>query len=471
MTRVARTAFSTIAAGLALCAGLCHAEAPAPREFAWRAPLTVPAGTAMARAEVPAQALLRLQSSDARDLRVFNAGGEAVPFALMEPVRATAAPPSEKTASYAALPLFSAAGGARQTQGSTEVRIGDATGRSVWVRMDGADVKGAPKLDSVLFATKDEKRLLSAIEVQATLPANTPVRMSVSSSADLAQWSTLSVRGRLYRFEGAGAPVNMTLQFERPLLLEGRYLRLDWSGQEGVSVSAVTGLVAPAAQPAVQVRGELPAPQAAGSGAVEITTGFATPLAGLALTTPKSNALLPVRILGRNEASLPWRQLGQTVVYRLGSPGSEAINPPVALHGASARWLRIESTTGSDLAAAQLQASAVFEPVRLVFVATGTPPFDLAAGRAATTNAALPLATIAGTLGTTRKIEDLPLATVGTSVVQAPAGASPLARWWPGGGEPGKATVLWAVLLVGVLLLAVVAWSLLRQLKAPPPQA
>ncbi len=470
MTHAARTTISALAAGLALCAGLCHAEGPAPREFAWRAPLTVPAGTALARAEVPAQALMRLQSSDARDLRVFNGAGEAVPFAFMEPPGAIAAPPAQKTTAYAALPLFSAAGGARQTQGSTEVRIGDGAGRSVWVRMDGTDVKGAPKLDSVLFATRDEQHLLSAIEVQATLPANTPVRMSVSSSADLAQWSTLPVRGRLYRFDGAGAPVNMMLQFDRPVQLQGRYLRLDWSGQEGVSVTAVTGLVAPVAQPAVRVRGELPAPQTAGSGAVEIATGFATPLAGLALTTPKNNALLPLRILGRNEASLPWRQLGQTVVYRLGTPGSEAINPPVALHGASARWLRIESTTGSDLAAAQLQAVAEFEPVRLVFVASGSAPFELVAGRANTPSAALPLPTIAGTLGT-GKVDDLPVATAGTPVIQSPADAGPLARLWPGGAGPGKTTVLWAVLLIGVLLLAAVAWSLLRQLKSGPPQA
>lgn len=470
MMHPTRTLVSLLGAGLALCAGLIHAQAAAPREFAWRAPLEVPAGAAMAKAEVPAQALLRLQSSDARDLRVFNGGGEAVPFALMEPVRAAPAPAPERTARFAALPLFSAAGSARPSTGAMEVRVGEAgSQRSVWVRMDGADVAGAPRLDSVLFATKDEKRVLSGIEVQVTLPDNTPVRMAASSSDDLAHWSPVPVRGRLYRFEGAGAPVNMTLEFERPVLLEGRYLRLDWTGQEGIAVTAITGLIAPPAQTAARARGDLPAPQSAGSGAVEIATGFATPLAGLALGTPRSNTLLPVRLLGRNEPSQPWRLLAQTVVYRLGTPGSEAVNPPVALHGASARWLRIESTSGSDLAAAQLQAAAEFQPVRLVFVASGSAPFELAAGRSNTAVAALPLATLAGTLGT-RKVDDLPVATVGTPVIQA-AAAGPLARFWPGGQGPGKTTVLWAVLLAGVLLLGAVAWSLLRQLKAPPPQA
>jgi hypothetical protein len=139
------------------------------------------------------------------------------------------------------------------------------------------------------------------------------------------------------------------------------------------------------------------------------------------------------------------------------------------LHGASARWLRLESTNGADLATAQLKASAQFQPVRLVFVASGSGPFELAAGRANTVAGALPLPTIAGTLGT-RKVEDLPAATVGTPVIQAPGEGGPLARLWPGGGGPGKTTVLWAVLLAGVLVLGVVAWSLLRQLKSTPPQ-
>jgi hypothetical protein len=43
-----------------------------------------------------------------------------------------------------------------------------------------------------------------------------------------------------------------------------------------------------------------------------------------------------------------------------------------------------------------------------------------------------------------------------------------LAAVWLG-VAPNKTIVLWGVLLAGVLLLAAVAWSLLRQLKTKPP--
>lgn len=448
------------------CGGMASADAPRAGDFTWRAPLQVPAGAALVRAELPPQALLHLQSGDGRDLRVFNAAGEAVPFAFLAPPDAGGPTPRARTATYPALPLHAAVDRAPAAPGSTEVRIADGAGqRSVWVRMDGGDLPGATRLDSVLIDTRAQQQALGAIEIQGTLPANAPVHLRAASSADLAQWTTLPLRGRLYRFEGDGAPSNMMLEFERPADLEGRFLRVDWSGQAGVTVTGVTGLVAPAAAAPARVRAELPPPRPAGS-SVEIATGFATPLSAVALQTPVPNTLWPVRVLARNEASLPWRQVGNTVVYRLANGAGDATNPPLHLSGVSARWLRVESTNGADLAQARLQASAQFQPVRLVFVASGAGPFELAAGRPAAPAAALPLATIAGTLGT-RKLDDLPLATVGTPVVR-PARPAAWAVLWPGGDPPGQTAVLWTVLVAGVLVLAGVAWSLLRQLKPPP---
>jgi hypothetical protein len=451
-----------LAAALALCAGIAFADSPGPRDFAWRAPIDLPSGAGIARIALPAGALMQLQSSDARDLRVFNGAGEPVAFAFMAPPGA-AQPARTKTHSYPALPLHSTASGGTRPKGSMQVHIDDASGgRSVWVQMDGAPAAGAPALNSVLFDTKAEQQPVTGLELQATLPANTPVWIAASTSPDLAQWTPLPVRGRVYRFEGEGAPVNLTLEFDRAVQLEKRYLRLDWNGQPGVAVQAVAGLVSTAAKALERPRAGLATPQSAGGNAIEIDTGFLTPIAALSLVTPQDNTLLPVRVLGRNDASQPWRLLGQTVVYRLSGGPQASSNAPLELHGASTRRLRIESSNGANLAAAQLGASAEFEPLQVAFVATGPAPFELAAGRADAKPLALPLATIASTLGTDRKPQDLPLATVGAGVVQ-PAETGFVSQLLP--GSPGKSTVLWAVLAAGVLLLGGVAWSLMRQLK------
>ncbi|AMO22395.1 hypothetical protein UC35_05130 [Ramlibacter tataouinensis] len=446
------------AALLALHAALAWAEGPPQDEFAWRAPLQAPAGASLVRVELPAQALARLQSVDARDVRVFNAAGEAVPYAWIQATPA-GKPPEEKTRSYPGLPLYATNPGTTASRGAVEVKVEGERGReSVWVRMQGEPAADARRLHSSLFAMGDERKPLSAIELQAQLPANTPVRVTASTSSDLASWTPAPVRGRLYRFEGEGAPSNLRLDFTRPITLENRYLRLDWQGQDGVSIAAAMGILA-AAVPPRRTRIELGAWRQTAPDTVEIATGFATPIAAIALSTPRDNTLVPVRVLGRSDDSQPWRQLGQTVVYRLVDQGETMTNPPLELQS-STPSLRIVAANGTALAPAQLQAFVEFTPRQLVFVASGSGPFVLAAGRERTAAAALGAATITGMLGE-RKAEDLPLAQPGAAVEARPS------RWaalWP--GAPGTPAVLWAVLGLGVLLLAAVAWTLLRQMNA-----
>jgi hypothetical protein len=349
-----------------------------------------------------------------------------------------------------------------------QVRIEDGgRQRSVLVQLDGGAQSGDRTPNAALFATRDEKQVLKALKVQATLPPNTPVQVRVSSSPDLAQWTQLPVRGRLYRFEGEGAPANDTLEFDSPVRLQDRYLRLDADPQAGVAIEAVTGVVAPAVPTPPKLRAALPPAKPADKGALEIETGFLTPLAAIGLTTARPNTLLPVRILGRNDAAQPWLPLAHTVVYRLGSGAGEATNPPVALNRASARWLRIESSSGVDLAAQQIQAQAEFEPIQIAFVASGTAPFELALGAAGIRPAAVAPDTIASALGE-RKPQELPEARVGTA--QRTEARAPTILGIAVPSAPGKPALLWAVLIAGVLVLGGVAWSLLRQLKGAQPK-
>jgi hypothetical protein len=446
-----------VTSALAACAA--HAAALAPDSFSWRAPINMPAGASLVRVELPATALARLQTAAASDVRVFNASGEVVPFAWL-PSPESARAPEEKGASHRALPLFTLPASTRKPQGSVEVHVGGA--QPVWMRIDGSAAGAdARPLDSVLFDTRGEHKPLAAIDVEAQLPANTPVRIVASTSADLAQWTPVPVRGRIYRFDGEGAPVNMRLVFDPPVALEDRYLRLDWAGQEGITISAITAVPAAAALAPPRVRLALPALREAGTDAAELAAGFATPIAALALTTPRENTLVPVRVLGRNDVSQPWAPLGQTVVYRLGTGGDAMVNPPLQLQGASARQLRIVSTNGAALAPVQLHAEAEFTPRELVFVASGAAPFTLAAGREHADNAALPLPTLlVGTTGTGRS-QNLPLATLGAAQESAPSSGGP--EWLP--ALASKQTALWAVLLAGVAILGGVAWTLMRQMK------
>lgn len=464
MSRVARIAAASLAGLLAQAA----AQDTQPREFAWRGTLEAPAQAALVRVPVPAEALARLQSPASADLRVFDAQSQPVPFALGSPAKPSD-PPRTATAAFRALPLYSAKEGAPAPRGAVQVRVDDGSQRqSVWVQVTparGADAATAApatqRLASALFDTRAQKDPIAALVVKAQLPANVPVRIAASTSADLAQWTPVPLKGRIYRFEGEGSPANDTLELHAPLALEGRYLRLEWSGQEGVQVESVQALL-PSAEPKMPKPSvALPAPHADGTKALEWQLGFATPVAALELVAGKPNTLLPVRILGRNQASEPWRTLGHTVVYRLGAGDQETTSLPAVLQRPSVRWLRVEATHGMRLDGAGLAARVQFDPVELVFVAGGSAPYVLAAGRASTASAALPLGMLAAT--SPLKIADLPAARVVSSQAEPAAPAPAWARWVPRGVD-SKSAGLWLVLALGVLVLGAVAWSLLRQL-------
>ncbi len=222
------------------------------------------------------------------------------------------------------------------------------------------------------------------MSLQAEFPANALVHFSLASSSDLVHWTPLALRGPLFRFEGENAPANQTLELAQPYKPEGRYLRLSWDAQANVQVKGFTGTLAPAWVAPSPVRASLPPGILDGTTSITWPIDFATPLAALHLTSSRPNTLVPVKILGRNDSSQPWRLLGQTVVYRVGSAGQETSNPPVALGYPSVRWLRVEATNGMTLPVSDLQASVEFAPIELVFLASGKPPFELALGRAHT---------------------------------------------------------------------------------------
>jgi hypothetical protein len=441
-----------------------------PAEFVWRGTLTVPEGASLARVALPADALVHLQSPDARDVRVFNAAGEAVAFAVDVPAVASPAPPATQTRAYAAHPLFAASPGQAPAKGAVAVQLDTGGGQSsVWVRFNDTGKTAEPVdgaatlLQSALFDTRAEKQAITALTLRADLPANTLVHFALASSADLKQWTPVAVRGPVFRFDGANAPTNQVLELSHALPLEGRYLRLSWEGQGGVTLQDITGSVAQTTAPPARVRAALPPGVQDGDTALKWPLDFATPLAGLQLRALRDNVLVPVRVWGRNDAAQPWRLLAQTVMYRVGTNGQERSNPSVDLRGASTRWLRLESTNGMPLAAGDVQATAEFSPVGVVFLASGIGPFELAVGRPQTPLAAMAPSLLSSVVA--GRIDELPQALLSNVRVGLEAGAgSVLQRLLPAGTEQ-RSWVLWAILLGGVVVLGAVAYALFRQLS------
>lgn len=458
---------------LALC-GVVNlawaADAPTPAEFAWRGQLLLPPGASLVRAQLPVEALLRMQSSAGHDLRVFNADGAVVPYALLRPADLERSAPAVQTRAYPAYPLFATTAGTAAARDAVEVQVSaDGAGPgSAWVRWGAAGTKagaslpaGAAPLQAALFDTRAEQHTLSALRLKAELPRNALVHLRLESSANLQDWQTVPVKGPLFRFDGADAPNSTMLELQQPLDVKGRYLRLGWAGQDGVQVSALTGQVAtPHTQPP-RVRAALPAGTPDGNSLVW-TLPFATPLMALHLQAGQDNTLVPVRISGRSDAAQPWRALASAVVYRLDTVGQGSSNSALSLPATSVRALRVEASNGQPLPAGGLQATVEFAPLQLALLASGSGPFTLAVGRANTASAAVD-ASVLGAVSPA-KLAELPAAAVQQLRADSPDAPQLWAAKLLPSGVSLRTAALWLVLVAGVLVLAAVAYGLLRQI-------
>ncbi|CAM8647681.1 Protein of unknown function DUF3999 [Comamonadaceae bacterium] len=327
------------------------ASAPRVSEFAWVGSVAALEPGSLVRIALPPDALTRLQSRAGHDVRVFNAAGDVLPYAL--------------------------------TGAQTPVRAGR-----------GVQTRAFPLTslsDGALADLRSEVQLLAALDLKGVWPRNVLLHMQVAVTDNLQDWTPVPVRGPVYRFDGADPPVNTVLEFEQPLSVEGRFLRIRWPGQAGVRLVSLTGQVAGVAAVPAPVRVPL------GAGSLDSSSGrvwllpFATPARAAVFELSKDAAPVPLRISARSAAASDWKLLASTVVYRSPSAGGQGSPPAQSLPDADIGYLRVEPGNGIPLPEGGVRLALDLAPLQLLFRTAGPGPYTVVAGRAATSDASVAL--------------------------------------------------------------------------------
>lgn len=444
-------------------------------DFSWRAALVTPPDAALVRVELPAPALGALQSRNHSDIRIFDAQGQALPHALLS---APAPAPSEGTgARVQALPLQpQAATGGAQLSARVDVRS-SATGgvQHLQLQWSSTDTTSTP-LQAALFDLRHIKGLVSAVDLEITLPDNTPVHLQASLSKTLQQWQSVPTTGPVYRFAGSGAPANMRLQFSSAQQVQDQFLLLQWPASAQVKVQGLQLRTVNAAPAAALVEVGLPPGEPARSGkGLEWTlpTGARVMSAQWSMALP--NQLRTYQLQGRRATSAggnstaKWEPLGSVVVYHLQQGSDTRHNAPYPLPAGDWRTLRLTDwPSGETPSADGLQAKLQLQPVTLAFLANGQPPYTLAVGRTDAPATALPAATL--TTAAATPPEAWPLAGIGAFVSAPNAQASRFTDRWRYFLEDSNARTgfLWMVLALAVMVLGAVALNLLRSARSGP---
>jgi hypothetical protein len=452
----------------ALLVGAFFAALPARADeaaFRFRAPISVERSAAFVQLPLPASAYAHAARPSLQDLRVVDARGERVPFAVLA-ARPPAVKTSEQPLSTTLYPLPPRPAASGEWPSPVEIQVqGDRI--SVIRRARPASAPGA-RPGGWLIDLGERQRddpAPQSLRLQWSGPDEFTVAFGVDTSDDLRTWRR-SGHGQLMSLSGAAGPLT------QPLIVlprdVGRFVRIVWA--DAASAPALTAAhalspqqrsqvldppteltLAASAQPAGKTTDASP------SGAIHFDLGGVLPLVQLELRLPAGTRVVPARVQGRNRVDDPWRELAATVFYRLEREGDASAAPPLAMH-ASVRYLRIVTDVrAAALDPQQTQLVVQAQLASLVFANQGEPPFELLAGSADAPLSALPLATLVPSLDDERgRFGSATLGPWGevAAVAHAEEMQKKLAALRP--------WALWAVLIIGVGALGTMVWHLVR---------
>lgn len=431
------------------------AQAEQVGDYAVQVPLEVSGRGPWYRLELPMALQLAARHADLRDLRVFNAEGEVLAYALTP----ASALPSEKR-QEAALKWFPLMGAADQAAPAIRVQR-STTGTLVEVTPEtaggGEQVRRGWLLDASAF-----DQPLHRLRLDWSSEEEGFQRFSIEASDDLQHWSSWG-EGQVARLSFANERID-----QREIELPGgkaHYLRLLWLAPQQapvlLSVQAVSIEHAAAQSPLVW-SAALPA-QPGKPGEFSWELPLSLPLERLKIALPQANTLAPVSLSARQDGSPQWRPLARGLLYRLPQDGQEVVHDEIELYGQPVRELRLQvDPRGGGLGSEQPQLQVAMRASQVVFLARGSAPYRLAVGRADGQSAALQLATLIPGYQPQR------LAGLGRATVPAvlPVALEPVAAQQA--TSDWQRIGLWAVLLAGVALLGGMAFSLLRKPKPAP---
>ncbi len=441
----------------ALCVAVPAAGENVRDQFAYAARISPWPGAPLQWFELPVSAYRDATDPALRDLRVLNAGGEVVPYALQRPASVISRP-----AAGLRLALFPLRGEQAEKPSALSLTIsGDTTSLEL---QGGAVAAADAPLVAYLIDGRGAETTISSFEFE--LPqaaADFSVIATLEVSDDLSRWRTVNGLVTLTRLRHGGAIFeNLAASFPPT---RANYWRL--RAQPGVALPEFTGVLAvPVAGNVAVARNEYTvAGQPSGKpGEYLFDLGAHLPVDRLDLELPEINTVAQVDYYARRAEHEPWRHVSRAGVYRLQATANELRSPPLEISADASRfWKVVVDPRGGGLGGGVPDLRAGWLPHRVLFVARGSAPFELVYGNFGAQNAETALANLLP--GGSRALDEMvaqPFAQVseprvagGLERLEPPP---PSGRW--------RLAVLWSALGVGVLSLGAIAWRLARQMRA-----
>jgi hypothetical protein len=433
-------------------------DLPARNDYAYGFDLVTQGDFEFFSVDVPIAVYQSVSDPDLRDAGVYNASGQPVPRVFEHPTDNDV--DVEHQLALELVPLFG-----EQAELPDQLRIlfhQDADGTRLEVgsgKPSGEQQSGAPVTAYIVDARDLDFTLEALVFTWPRQQKGMIGRVRVEDSDDLQHWRNL------------GSATLAELQLETSSIEHNRveltkkprdYLRISWRHLPDTwKLEKVTGIYS---ERGAVNRNWLTLDSVADPDAEREylfdANGY-PPTDRINVLLPDENVVVRASIYYRQGQEDGWRLAHSGIFYNINRQGSnlQSLAETVGVQRANQWRVRIDSgmTTGP------IQIQLGWRPDRLVFLAQGTPPFELVAGRAKDRIERYPQQSLLGDsaiFGMLRETGQQGVATLGTRVVIAGQQRLKIRE-----GSVWKTILLWGGLSAAVLLVGWLVFSLNREMK------
>ncbi|MFB9243456.1 DUF3999 family protein [Massilia antarctica] len=462
-----------LAALAAAASPLAAADAPVsdkPDDYRHAMPLSVSGKESVVQLRLPKDVYLHAGTADLRDLRLFDAQGNKLPFSLQEP-----AARAERSRRDLPVRLF-AVQTARPAGSNADMdidvqRSGDGTVLSVSAR--SRPVAAASVIDTLVLDLGAPATSIAIDALRFALPAGVgsySARVVLEASNDLKHWDTVGESDLSWLVNERGDTLaSDRMEFEARSF---RYARLSWRQGKPLQFAAISAEspLETAVAPAVERLVIQPRPGRFPNDHV-YPAALAIPVQRIGLDLGEQNVVVPAQLghyvelpdpQGGHKTSWQFEPMAAATFYQLTQGGKRRASGDIGITPAhQAEWVVRTDTAGAAAPALRL----AWTPATLVFLANGKAPYRLSFGRTDAKPGASALAQVAPGF-TPAEIVALESAVAGPmQTLKAAADEGPGAADKAAAAARTRLLALWAALLAGVGVLSFMAWRLIKQMK------
>ncbi len=350
--------------------------APKPLDFAYAIDIDPKATDTAFRLQIPHSVYANVASPKLNDIRVFNRGGETLPFEVsynsaIETAQATIVPfvaLQSKDKNLEQLQLFyQEEDGKRQFSVSPEVIAGAADSTTYILNMK--DVSG----------TREQLEL----DWQFDKPGSYFFSASVDASDDLQDWSFKQNPSALAQLALPGE----TMLHNRVAIkhCDCIYYRLVLTGEDRPTLKEIRVLTSATESKQTKKSAAVSAVKQPDSPRDFIvdTANFAVKSA-VRIPLTQNNTIAQVAVYSAATVDGPWQRRGESSLYRVQSDTGVQVKDSIEMQPTNDRFLKIAlQSEGSGLEASLAEIEYDWVPHNLTFVARGDGPYRLAFGSAA----------------------------------------------------------------------------------------